>query len=148
MATPKAKAPNTKSKARSQKNALDAFGIAQERFPTRQKKTPRARELDAELERKHGRDDGEDDDEDEGVEPQRKKARPSQAVDEDADYGSDSEGNEWRLGGLKEDDEDSEIESDDAFGDSDNEKFQEYSFRGTKSKKTEVGRTRKTTSSC
>ncbi|KND90692.1 U3 small nucleolar RNA-associated protein 14 [Tolypocladium ophioglossoides CBS 100239] len=141
VANPKAKAPNKKSKARSQKNALDAFGIAQERFPTTQKKTPRARELDAELERKHGRVDGDDEeDEEEDEEPQRKKAKPSRPVGEDADYGSDSEGNEWRLGGLKEDDEDSEIESDDAFGDSDNEKFQEYSFRGTKSKKTEVGR--------
>ncbi|POR35184.1 U3 small nucleolar RNA-associated protein 14 [Tolypocladium paradoxum] len=139
VANPKTKAPNKKSKARSQKNALDAFGIAQERFPARQKKTPRARELDAELESKHDRDDGDGEDEAEDEEPRRKKPKPSRPVGDDADHGSDSEGNEWRLGGLKEDDEDSEIESDDAFGDSDNEKFQEYSFRGTKSKESEVG---------
>ncbi|KAF4992819.1 hypothetical protein FDECE_13605 [Fusarium decemcellulare] len=141
-ANPKAsKAPSKKSKARSQKNALDAFGIAQEKFAPRQKRTPRARELDAEIERKHGRDvDEEDEEEDEDDEPQRKKVkRPSRAVsdDDDADYGSDSEGNEWRLGGLREDDEDSEIESDDAFGDSDEEKFQGYTFRGSKSKQRE-----------
>ncbi|WKT47359.1 hypothetical protein QSH57_012264 [Fusarium oxysporum f. sp. vasinfectum] len=94
VAAPKAKAGNKKSKARSQKNALDAFGIAQENFAPRQKRTPRARELDAEIERKHG--------------------------------------NEWRLGGLREDDEDSEIESDDAFGDSDEDKFEGYTFRGSK----------------
>lgn len=141
LANPKAKSSNKKSKARSQKNALDAFGIAQEKFPARQKKTPRSRELDAESERKHGREqDDDDDDAESDGEPSRKKAKvpPRPAVGDDAEYGSDSEGNEWRLGGLAEDDEDSEIESDDAFGDSDNDKFQGYSFRGTQSKKAEV----------
>ncbi|KAM5346602.1 hypothetical protein ACJ41O_009607 [Fusarium nematophilum] len=136
-ANPKAKqAANKKSKARSQKNALDAFGIAQEKFAPRQKRTPRVRELDADIERKHGRDEEEDEDDDEDDEPQRKKVkRPSRPADndDDADDGSDSEGNEWRLGGLREDDEDSEIESDDAFGESDEEKFQGYTFRGSKS---------------
>lgn len=135
-AAPKAKAGGKKSsKARSQKNVLNAFGIAQNICPTKFKKTPRARELDAELDKKHGRDDEDEDDEDADAEqPRKKKARgPSRNVD-DIEDGSDSDGNEWRLGGLREDDEDSEIESDDAFGDSDNEKFEEYSFRGSKSK--------------
>ena len=139
VAAPKAKAANKKSKARAQKNALDAFGIAQENFAPRQKRTPRARELDAEIERKHGRDDDQDDEEEEEEEPQRKKVkRPSRPAD-DADYGSDSEGNEWQLGGLREDDEDSEIESDDAFGDSDQDKFDGYAFRGSKTTQREVG---------
>ncbi|KAF5017741.1 hypothetical protein F66182_10311 [Fusarium sp. NRRL 66182] len=133
-AAPKAKAGNKKSKARSQKNALDAFGIAQENFAPKQKRTPRARELDAEIERKHGRGDDEDDEEEDEEEPQRKKVkRPGRPADGDADYGSDSEGNEWQLGGLREDDEDSEIESDNAFGDSDDDKFDGYTFRGSKS---------------
>ncbi|KAH7157564.1 Utp14 protein-domain-containing protein [Dactylonectria estremocensis] len=131
----KAAATNKKSKARSQKNALDAFGIAQEKFAPRQKQTPRARNLDAEIERKHGRDDEDEDEEDEEEEeePQRKKAKPSRPTGDDADDGSDSEGNEWRLGGLRDDDDDSEIESDDAFGESDQEKMQGYTFRGSKS---------------
>ncbi|KAF4964796.1 hypothetical protein FSARC_7308 [Fusarium sarcochroum] len=138
LAAPKAKAGNKKSKARSQKNALDAFGIAQENFAPKQKRTPRARELDAEIEKKHGRDDEDEDEEEEEEEPQRKKVkRPSRPADDDADDGSDSEGNEWRLGGLREDDEDSEIESDDAFGDSDQDKFEGYTFRGSKSTKHE-----------
>ncbi|KAM0439818.1 hypothetical protein ACHAPT_000915 [Fusarium lateritium] len=136
LANPKAKnaGNNKKSKARSQKNALDAFGIAQEKFAPRQKLTPRVRQLDADIERKHGRDeDDEDEEEEEEDEPQRKKAkRPGSANDDGAEYGSDSEGNEWRLGGLREDDEDSEIESDDAFGDSDEDKFEGYTFRGSK----------------
>ncbi|KHO01796.1 small nucleolar ribonucleoprotein complex subunit Utp14, putatrive [Metarhizium album ARSEF 1941] len=130
-AAPKTKAGGKKSsKARSQKNALNAFGIAQDMYPKKQKKTPRARELDAEIERKHGRDE----DEDEKQQPGRKKAKGPSPADGGGEDGSDSEGNEWRLGGLRDDDDDSEIESDDAFGDSDNEKFEEYSFRGSKSK--------------
>ncbi|KAG5745401.1 hypothetical protein H9Q70_011901 [Fusarium xylarioides] len=133
VAAPKAKAGNKKSKARSQKNALDAFGIAQENFAPKQKRTPRARELDAEIERKHGRNEEEDEEDEEEEEPQRKKVkRPSRPTNDDADDGSDSEGNEWRLGGLRDDDEDSEIESDDAFGDSDEDKFEGYTFRGSK----------------
>ncbi|KAJ4194061.1 hypothetical protein NW755_002826 [Fusarium falciforme] len=139
LANPKAKntGNNKKSKARSQKNALNAFGIAQENFAPRQKLTPRVRQLDADIEseRKHGRDEDDDEDEEEEEdEPQRKKVkRPSRPADGGAEDGSDSEGNEWRLGGLREDDEDSEIESDEAFGDSDEEKFQGYTFRGSKS---------------
>ncbi|KAG5943213.1 hypothetical protein E4U60_006893 [Claviceps pazoutovae] len=135
-AAPKGKPAGKKnSKARSQKNALNAFGIAQDIYPTKVKKTPRVRELDAEVEKKHGRDDeDEDNDEDDEEQPRKKKARGPPRDADGAEDGSDSEGNEWRLGGLREDDEDSEIDSDVAFGDSDNERFDEYSFRGSKSK--------------
>ncbi|KAK5995003.1 U3 small nucleolar RNA-associated protein 14 [Cladobotryum mycophilum] len=120
ISTPKPKAVTKKSKSRAQQNALNAFNIAQEHFPTKQKKTPRVRELDAEIEKKHGRDDDddEDDEEEEDEGPQRK---------------NDSEGNEWQLGGMAADDNDSEIESDEAFGDSDNDMFQGYAFRGSNS---------------
>ncbi|KAI1769423.1 small-subunit processome [Hypoxylon sp. FL1150] len=52
--------------------------------------------------------------------------------DEDVEYGSDSSGNEWRVG--VDEDDDSEIESDDAFGESDQERFEDYTFRGSKKK--------------
>lgn len=132
------------SKARSQKNALNAFGIAHDQFPAREKKTPRFRQLEPEVERKkHARndeDDEEDDEEEEDDMPQKKRAKRPAGSGEggDAEYGSDSEGNEWQLGGMADDDEDSEIESDDAFGDSDEDKFAGYSFRGSKSTKSKV----------
>ncbi|PHH75545.1 hypothetical protein CDD80_2300 [Ophiocordyceps camponoti-rufipedis] len=143
LAAQKAKSSSKKSKARSHKNALDAFGIALERFPSRQTKTPRARQLDAETEseRKHGRnEDGGMEEEDVDDEPKRKKSKASSgAVREDAgEHGSDSEGNEWMMGGLASGHEDSEIESDDAFGESDDDKFQGYTFRGSKPKKDET----------
>ena len=139
---PKAKKSGKHSKARSQKNALNAFGIAQDNFAERVKKTPRYRGLvETGPERKHSRaqDEEEDDDDDEEEQPQRKKARrPARPENEDAEFGSDSEGNEWQLGGMAEDDDDSEIDSDEAFGDSDNEKFDEYKFRKAKSQNTKV----------
>ncbi|RCI16732.1 hypothetical protein L249_2765 [Ophiocordyceps polyrhachis-furcata BCC 54312] len=133
----KTKVSGKKSKARSHKNALNAFGIAQEHFPSRQKKTPRARELDAESERKRARNDQDEGEDEEDEEVPRKK-RTKGSAPNDADYGSDSEGNEWRMGALAEGHEDSEIESDDAFGDSDDDKFQGYAFRGSKPKKADT----------
>ncbi|KAL2203257.1 Utp14-domain-containing protein [Sarocladium strictum] len=140
---PKSKSKAGKSsKARSQKNALNAFGIAQDNFATKQKLTPRARQLDAEFEGRDGGgadDDDEDDDLDEDDEPRRKKPKSSRGpAGGDVEYGSDSEGNEWQLGGLAEDDEDSEIDSDEAFGDSDNEKFQGYSLKNNKTAKRDM----------
>lgn len=114
--------------------------------------TRRGRDLELDPEKrargsKHRRDeddeddDGEDDeDEDEGP----RKKRPRQAVadvddqdesdGEELDGGSDSEGNEWHVG-VNSDDDDSEIESDEAFGESDDEKFDGYAFGGGRAQK-------------
>ncbi|KAF4831493.1 hypotheticall protein [Colletotrichum tropicale] len=131
-----------KSKSKAQAKALDAFTIASEQFPTKQKKTPRFREIDAQPDtgKKHRRAEEEDDDEDEDDEdeeqPRRKKAKASGGGEgDDSEYGSDSEGNEWHYGVNE--DEDSELDSDEAFGDSDEEDFQGYSFRGSKTAKNE-----------
>ncbi|KAK2003453.1 Utp14-domain-containing protein [Colletotrichum falcatum] len=126
-----------KSKAKAQAKALDAFTIASEQYPTREKRTPRFREIEAAPEngKKHSReneDEDEDEDEDDDEEqPRRKKVKSSAGGDggNDSDeYGSDSEGNEWHYGVNE--DEDSELDSDEAFGESDEEEFQ--SFRGSK----------------
>ncbi len=47
-----------------------------------------------------------------------------------ADEGSDLEGNRWHEG-MDEDDEDSDIDSEDAFGASDEERFADFTFRGS-----------------
>ncbi|KAI1661980.1 small-subunit processome [Daldinia decipiens] len=127
-----------RSKSKSTKKALNAFAIASEEYADRQKRTPRNRELDIPLSGgggggKHARDedDDEDDDEDEEEGPPKKMRRGAER-DEDVEYGSDSSGNEWRVG--VDEDDDSEIESDDAFGESDQERFEDYAFRGSKKK--------------
>ncbi|KAI1487614.1 Utp14 protein-domain-containing protein [Biscogniauxia mediterranea] len=133
----------SKNKA-SKKKALDAFAIAQEEYGDRLKQNPRNRGLDAELSgrsgAKHARDEEDDDDdddyeEDEDGAPPRKMRRGAGGrarADEDIEYGSDSSGNEWQIGVP--DDDDSEIDSDEAFGESDEEKFDGYAFRGSKNK--------------
>ncbi|KIW14112.1 hypothetical protein PV08_06893 [Exophiala spinifera] len=52
--------------------------------------------------------------------------------DESVDEGSDLEGNRWHVG-VDDDEEDSDIDSEDAFGASDEERFADFSFRGSAS---------------
>ncbi|CRK20266.1 hypothetical protein BN1723_012084, partial [Verticillium longisporum] len=133
--------PHKKSSQKVRARALDAFGIASEQFPTKEKKTPRFREINADVGRKHSReeDDEDEDDEDDEDEAQsrRKRVKPSAAPagdDEEDEFGSDSEGNEWRYGVGA--DDDSELDSDEAFGESDEEEFQGYTFGKSSQKKT------------
>ncbi|KAH7367619.1 Utp14 protein-domain-containing protein [Plectosphaerella cucumerina] len=127
-----------KSSAKTRARALDAFHIAQEQFPTKEKRTPRFRDIEgAEAGKKHRREEdddeeGDDDDEDdEDDQPRRKKAKAASRGGDDDEYGSDSEGNEWHYG--VDEDEDSDIDSDEAFGDSDGEQFEGYAFKGSAS---------------
>lgn len=55
------------------------------------------------------------------------------------DAGSDSEGNEWRMGEIDSDD-DSDIDSDEAFGESDEERFDSFAFSGGSKKSTSQGK--------
>lgn len=150
------KRSNQKSKTKARAHALDAFSIASKQVqPDRLTRRGRDLELDPEKQprasAKHRRDEedeDEDDDEDEDEEdegPRKKRPRQSAQDDDDKDDdgsdddegGSDSEGNEWHVG-VNKDDDDSEIESDEAFADSDDEKFEGYAFRGSRAQKDEV----------
>jgi U3 small nucleolar RNA-associated protein 14 len=116
---------------KAQKRALDAFSIAQYENPDDAKvRKNRLGEFDPAFNRKRARDDEdedeEDDDEDEG--PKRRKRRSG---DESFDEGSDSEGNTWQMGHVDNDDDDESIDSDEAFGESDEERFEGYTFRGS-----------------
>jgi U3 small nucleolar RNA-associated protein 14 len=51
------------------------------------------------------------------------------------EFGSDSDGNEWTMGGVGSEESDEEIDSDEAFGESDEERFDGWTFRGSKSEK-------------
>lgn len=136
-----AKKQKSKKGNNHQTRALDAYQLATEELPDA--KAPRHRNPDLEDARpKHGRALEEDGDDNEG--PRRKRARPSKQQEEDdsdVEYGSDEEGNKWTMGGPVGEDEDSEIDSDEAFGESDEEDFDGFAFSGSKSKKAQVGST-------
>ncbi|KAH8204338.1 hypothetical protein TruAng_001501 [Truncatella angustata] len=131
-----------KQKSKSKSRAQDAFSIANKELGgDKHKLTPRNRELDADLgagkRRRAGDDEDDDDDdgdEDEDDAPPRKRRAHQTDGDDDVEYGSDSSGNEWRVG-VGNDDDDSDIDSDEAFGESDEDKFQGYAFGGSTKKK-------------
>ncbi|KAI1437125.1 Utp14-domain-containing protein [Xylaria sp. CBS 124048] len=136
------KGKNRRSKAKANSKALNAYAAAQAEVGDQQKRTQRNRQLDADLNDgapsgKHPRDDEDDEDsEEEGTRPRkmRRGARRDEEGDENVEYGSDSSGNSWRVGVVDEDD-DSEIDSDEAFGESDEERFEDFRFSGSKKTK-------------
>ena len=77
-------------------------------------------------------EDGEEDSVEEDVSAPQKRRRNAGPEDDEVEEGSDSEGNEWTVGGLREGEEDSEVDSDEAFGESDDEKFEGFAFRGSR----------------
>jgi U3 small nucleolar RNA-associated protein 14 len=124
---------------KAKKRSQDAFAIASQQNPDRIK--IRQHRLGAaeggNRPGKRGRqDDDEDDEEDEDEErdsKKRKGAKKGRFDELDLDAGSDSEGNEWKLGEVDSDD-DSDLDSDDAFGESDEERFEGFIFGGSSSK--------------
>ncbi|KAJ5678780.1 hypothetical protein N7462_007024 [Penicillium macrosclerotiorum] len=107
---------------------LDALARAEEQIPTR---------LGVRRNRLGDYDDGEDrkrhpagdeDDDDEGPTHKRRRTNGSE------DGGSDSEGHEWKLGQVDSDDDES-LDSDEALGSSDEERFEGFTFRGSSSNK-------------
>ncbi|KAF2193468.1 Utp14-domain-containing protein [Zopfia rhizophila CBS 207.26] len=131
---------SNKKSNKSQKRALDAFSIASHDQPDgikiRQHRLGES-DLSSHSHRKRARDEDEDDlgSEEEPSEGRRHKQRKAEKgrFDElDVSEGSDSEGNTWTMGHVDEDD-DSDIDSDEAFGESDEERFEGWSFRGSSS---------------
>ena len=128
---------NRKRKLRS----LDAFSIAGKQEPEVSKvRQNRLGEAEGgaprrKRQRLDNSSDGEDEPQLSNAEQSEEKTLPKGRFDElDISGGSDSEGNEWRLGHLN-DDDDSDVDSDEAFGESDEERFEGFTFRGSSSGK-------------
>lgn len=120
---------NTRNSVKGNKRALNAFAIASHEAPERTKiRKHRLGEMEPSTRRKRPRDDDEDEEEEEDEEPKRRRRDGGGS----SDKGSDSEGNNWTLGHVDSGD-DSDIDSDEAFGESDEEKFEGWVFRGSAS---------------
>ena len=128
LSAPAAKGPRKKNK--SAKRSLNAFAIAEAIEPEKHK-IRRSRlgqvEDDGPRNKRRRMSDEEREDEDAEPEPKRRAKRPTD--DDDMSEESDDEGNRWRMGVVDEDD-DSDIDSEEAFGESDEEKFEGWTFRG------------------
>jgi len=123
-----------KSKKRTAKRSLNALAIAEQQHPAKAQ-LPQNRlgvtEQDT-LGRKRSLDE-----EGSGEEGGSRLTKHRRAGDKDRygneiKGGSDSEGNEWTLGQVDSEDE-SDLDSDEAMGESDEEKFEAFTFRGSSS---------------
>ncbi|KAF7874957.1 hypothetical protein EAF04_002131 [Stromatinia cepivora] len=128
-----------KIRTKSKKKTVDAFSAAQqqigERHKVRQSRLGHAEGGNRPGKRSRDEDDEEDDEDEESSAKKQKKGPTKGRFDElDIDEGSDSEGNTWKMGVVGSDD-DSDIDSDEAFGESDEEKFEGYAFSGSSSNK-------------
>ncbi|KAF8866934.1 Utp14-domain-containing protein [Acephala macrosclerotiorum] len=134
------RAPTKKPKVqnKSKKRALDAFSIASHENPDRLK--VKQHRLGAQEggnrpnKRRRNEDDEDDGEEDEESKPKKPRKQKGRFDELDVDEGSDSEGHEWKLGQVDSDD-DSDLDSDEAFGESDEERFEGYAFSGSSDKK-------------
>ncbi|KAJ5183329.1 hypothetical protein N7492_000945 [Penicillium capsulatum] len=125
---------STQKPAPKRKNgrALNALSLAEEQFPSKLgvRRTRLGAYDEGDNRKRHSgrnQDDDEDDDEEEG--PNHKRRRTDNAGGS-IDGGSDGEGHEWKLGQVDSDD-DSELDSDEALGASDEEMFEGFTFRGS-----------------
>ncbi|KAI6889220.1 hypothetical protein KC355_g21485, partial [Hortaea werneckii] len=139
---------NVKNKSR--KRNLDAYATASHQVSNNSKRR-RGREsaphrlgesLDDNPRQKRRRtedhDEGDDDASEDDSAPRRKMpSSKGRGLEEDGEveWGSDSEGNEWRMGDVGSDEDDSDLDSEEAFGDSDEERFEGFTFRGSQSNK-------------
>ncbi|KAF2651300.1 Utp14-domain-containing protein [Lophiostoma macrostomum CBS 122681] len=129
---PSTSKPRLRNFKKAAKRAHDAFSIASHSHTDRVKiRSHRLGESDpSSSQRKRNRDDDEEDDDEEEAEGNKRRKRTSGGNDS-FDEGSDSEGNNWTMGHVDEGDEDSDIDSDEAFGESDEERFEGWVFRGS-----------------
>jgi U3 small nucleolar RNA-associated protein 14 len=110
-------------------HALSALAIAEKTNPERNKiRRTRLGEVEDDGPRQRGRRELEDENGERAT-----KRRKTGNAEEDVDggnTGSDSEGNKWHVG-MNSNDEDSDLDSDNALGESDEERFEGFAFRGS-----------------
>ncbi|KAE8374036.1 Utp14 protein-domain-containing protein, partial [Aspergillus bertholletiae] len=113
--------------------ALNALAIAEAQFPIKPKirRNRLGDDDDLSKRKRHAGRDMDDSDE-----PDNKRRRTGdESSDLSENGGSDGEGHKWRIGEVNSDD-DSELDSDEAMGSSDEERFEGFTFRGSSSAKT------------
>jgi len=121
-----------RAKKQTQKRSLNALAIAEQQNP-RKEKIRRNRLGEAEPDNSKRKRDLSDD-EDQDLPQKSKRSRPGDKdrFGNEIEGGSDSEGNEWVLGQVASDD-DSDLDSDEAMGESDEERFAGFTFWGSSS---------------
>ncbi|KAJ5374115.1 hypothetical protein N7517_006121 [Penicillium concentricum] len=129
---PKDRSTQKAAPKRKSTRALNALSIAEKTIHTRLgvKRSRLGAYDDGTFKpRRNTGDDDENDEEDPAAHYKRRRTEDTGSLD----GGSDSEGHEWTLGQVNSDN-DSELDSDEALGESDEERFEGFTFRASKSK--------------
>ncbi|KAK4695663.1 U3 small nucleolar RNA-associated protein 14, partial [Lecanoromycetidae sp. Uapishka_2] len=127
--------PSTKRiipKKQKGKRSFNALAIAAAQNPVRAKiRQSRLGQAESESSKRKRKDDNEDEDHDDSYgQLKRRKAGERDRYGNEIELGSDSSGNEWTVGKV-DDDDDSDLDSDEAMGESDEEKFEGFAFGGS-----------------
>jgi U3 small nucleolar RNA-associated protein 14 len=127
---PKDRSAQKPAQKRKNGRSLNALSIAEKQIPTKLgvRRSRLGAYDDGSFIRKRNNQDGDDDEDDEAQHHKRRRTEDTGSLD----GGSDSEGHEWTLGQVNSDD-DSELDSDEALGESDEERFEGFTFRASKS---------------
>lgn len=125
-----------------QKRSLNALSIAEKQNPSDDRIRPnRLGEIEGNKSKSRRDNEQQEVKEDGGVgQAKRKRGADKDLLGSEIKNGSDSDGNEWMVGHVDSED-DSDLDSDEAMGSSDEEKFEGFIFRGssnTGSKRTRV----------
>ena len=124
-----------KAKRQKAKRSLNALAIAEQQNPTRSKiRQNRLGKSEPEVTKRKRQEEDVDDESEEGEGNwKRRKAGDKDRYGNEIEHGSDSSGNEWVVGQVNSD-EDSDLDSDEAMGASDEERFEGFGFRGSQDK--------------
>lgn len=124
-----------KPKRQKAKRSLNALAIAEQQNPTRSKiRQSRLGKSEPEPSKRKRQEDDEDDELEDGEgRGKRRKAGEKDRYGNAIEHGSDSSGNEWVIGQVNSED-DSDLDSDEAMGASDEERFEGFGFRGSQDK--------------
>ncbi|KAL8822457.1 MAG: hypothetical protein Q9191_006810, partial [Dirinaria sp. TL-2023a] len=119
---------------RTQKRTLNALAIAEQEHPSKTKLRQHRLGVSEQdnAERKRPPEEQDSEEEDDTRPSKRQRAGGKDRYGNHIEGGSDSEGNEWMLGHVDSND-DSDLDSDAAMGESDEEKFEGFVFRGSSS---------------
>ncbi|KAJ5503516.1 Small-subunit processome Utp14 [Penicillium fimorum] len=128
---PKDRSTQKAAPKRKSTRSLNALSIAEKTIHTRLgvKRSRLGAYDDGTFKGKRNTGDDDEDDEDPAAHYKRRRTEDTGSLD----GGSDSEGHEWTLGQVNSDN-DSELDSDEALGESDEERFEGFTFRASKSK--------------
>ena len=125
-----------KSAQKAGKRSLNALAIAEQQHPQRTKhRRGRLGEIEESSDKRKREVQQEDSEQEDGLRrPKKARAGDKNRFGNEIEGGSDSDGNEWVLGQVDSED-DSDLDSDEAMGNSDEEKFEGFTFRGSSAAK-------------